>query len=128
MSNTEKESLAINIQIIASIVSIGTIIISVLLLYNQQLELEKKEPILTAKQAQKLSTFNRSLILIIVIIFLIINFILYDISKKEGEDLTPYNLQILASVLTVIASAIALYVVLQERNGKQISDVENPII
>ena len=80
------------------------------------------------KQTQKLSTFNRTLILIIVIVFLVINYILYKISKEEGEDLKPYNLQLIASILTVIASGIALYVVLQEREGEQIVDVENPVI
>lgn len=128
MTNKEKESLAITIQIIASIVSVGTVIISILLLYNEQLEIEGKETFFTAKQAQKLSTFNRTLILIILTIFLIINYVLYKISKEEGEDLTPYILQLVASVLTVISSAIALYVVLRQREGEQIVDVENPII
>ncbi|MBE6138150.1 MAG: hypothetical protein E7173_00205 [Firmicutes bacterium] len=126
--NIKIEIDAINVQIIASIISIGTVLISILLLYNQKLEMEEKEPILNATQTQKLSTFNRTLILIIVIVFLIINFLLYKISKEEGEDLKPYNLQLVASVLTVIASGIALYVVLQAREGKQISDVENPVI
>lgn len=128
MTNKEKESLAITIQIIASIVSIGTVIISILLLYNEQLEIEGKEPFLSAKQAQKLSTFNRTLILIILTIFLIINYVLYKISKEEGEDLTPYILQLVASVLTIISSAIALYVVLRQREGDLVVDVENPII
>ena len=35
ITNKEKESLATTIQIIASIVSIGTVIISILLLYNE---------------------------------------------------------------------------------------------
>jgi len=126
--NIQAEINAINIQIIASMISIGTIIISIVLLYNQKLEKEGKKPFLNATQAQKLSAFNRSLILIIVIVFLIINFILYKISKEEGEDLKPYNLQLIASILTVIASGIALYVVLKEREGEGITDVENPII
>ena len=126
--NTEIEINAITVQIITSIISIGTIFISILLLYNQQLEMEGKETFLTAKQTQKLSKFNRTLILIIVIVFLVINYILYKISKEEGEDLKPYNLQLIASILTVIASGIALYVVLQEREGEQIVDVENPVI
>lgn len=128
MNNKQKESTAISVQIIASIISVGTIIISIILLYNEQLEIENKEPFLKAKQAQQLTTFNRSLILFIVIVFLIINFILYKISKEEGEDLAPYELQLIASCLTVVASAIALYVVLRQRQGKQIVDVENPII
>lgn len=126
--NIKVEINAITVQIITSIISIGTVFISILLLYNQQLEMEGKEPFLNAEEAQKLSTFNRSLILIIGVVFLIVNFILYKISKEEGEYLTPYNLQLIASVLTIIASGIALYVVLQEREGEQIVDVENPVI
>lgn len=128
MSNKEKESLSITVQIVASIVSIATIIISVVLLYNEQLEIEEKETFLTADQAQALTTFNRILILIILVIFLIVNYVLYKISKEEGEDLTPYVLQMIGSVLTVAAAVIALYIVFRERSGEQIVDVENPII
>lgn len=128
MNHKEKESLAITIQIIASLVSIGTVIISIILLYNEQLEINDKEPLIDADTAQKLTTFNRILILILFIIFLIINYVLYNISKEEGEDLKPYTLQIIASYFSLIAASIALYVVLIQRNGEQVSDVENPII
>lgn len=128
MSNKEKESLLITIQIISSIVSIGTVIISIILLYNEQLEINNKEPFLDAEAAQKLTTFNRILILIIFIVFLVINYILYDISKEEGEDLKPYELQIIASYFSLFAASIALYVVLLQRSGEQVVDVENPII
>lgn len=128
MNNKEKESLAITIQIIASLVSIGTVIISIILLYNEQLEINGEEPFLEADTAQKLTTFNRVLILILFIIFLIINYVLYNISKEEGEDLKPYTLQIIASYFSLIAASIALYVVLLQRDGQQVSDVENPII
>ena len=128
MSNKEKESLLISIQIISSIVSIGTVIISIILLYNEQLEINNEEPFLDAEAAQKLTTFNRILILIIFIVFLVINYILYDISKEEGEDLKPYKLQIIASYFSLFAASIALYVVLLQRSGEQVVDVENPII
>lgn len=128
MSNKEKESLLITIQIISSIISIGTVIISIILLYNEQLEINNEEPFLDAEAAQKLTTFNRILILIIFIVFLVINYILYDISKEEGEDLKPYELQIIASYFSLFAASIALYVVLLQRSGEQVVDVENPII
>lgn len=128
MSNKEKESLLITIQIISSIVSIGTVIISIILLYNEQLEINNEEPFLDAEAAQKLTTFNRILILIIFIVFLVINYILYDISKEEGEDLKPYKLQIIASYFSLFAASIALYVVLLQRSGEQVVYVENPII
>ena len=128
MTNKEKESMAITIQIIGSIISIGTVLISILLLYNQQLEINGKEPLLTPNNTQKLSTFNRSLIVIILFVFLIINYILYNISKEEGEDLKVYKLQIIASYLSVISALIALYVVIKNPDGEQITDIENPIV
>ncbi len=128
MNNKKKESLAITIQIIASLISIGTVIISIILLYNEQLEINGEDPFLDAEVAQKLTTFNRILILILFIIFLIINYVLYNISKEEGENLKPYTLQIIASYFSLTAAAIALYVVLLQRGGQQVSDVENPII
>lgn len=128
MSNKDKEKIAITIQIIASLISIGTVIISIILLYNEQLEINNQEPFLDAESAQKLTTFNRVLILIIFIVFLVINYVLYNISKEEGEDLKPYELQIIASYFSLFAASIALYVVLLERGGEQVVDVENPII
>ena len=128
MSNKDKEKIAITIQIIASLISIGTVIISIILLYNEQLEINNQEPFLDAESAQKLTTFNRVLILIIFIVFLVINYVLYNISKEEGEDLKPSELQIIASYFSLFAASIALYVVLLERGGEQVVDVENPII
>ena len=127
MNRKEKESQAITVQIIVSLVSILTVLVSIVLLYNHQLELENKETFLTPDEAQKLTTFNRVLVVIVLVIFLIINYLLYYISKEEGEDLKPYRLQIVASYLTVVAALIGLYVVLKQPGGDNIADIENPI-
>ena len=66
--------------------------------------------------------------MVTAIIFLYINYRLYKISKKEGEDLLVYNLQIIASILSVIAAIIVFYVVSIEPSGDEISDIENPVI
>lgn len=127
MTNKQKESIAITVQIITSIVSIATVIISIILLYNHQLELNDKEPFLSPDEAQKITTFNRFLVVFVLIIFLIINYFLYYISKEEGENLKAYKLQIAASYLSVAAALIGLYVVLKNPNGENIADIENPI-
>ena len=127
MNRQEKESVAITVQIIVSLISISTVLISIILLYNHQLELNNKETFLTADEAQKLTTFNRILVVIVLIIFLIINYFLYFISKEEGENLKAYRLQITASYLSVAAALIGLYVVLKEPGGQNIADIENPI-
>jgi formate hydrogenlyase subunit 3/multisubunit Na+/H+ antiporter MnhD subunit len=128
MKKNEQEIKILNIQIITSITVIITIIISILLSYNQKKDLENKKTLFTKKQTHNISYINRLIILITSIIFLFINYKLYQISKKEGEDLKTYYLQILASILTTLAAIIVLYVVSIEPSGEQISDIENPVI
>lgn len=118
---------AINIQIIALAITFITTIISIIITYNQKLELKDEDTILNAKEALKLTLFNRKLILVIAFVFLYINFILYDISKEEGEDLKPYNLQIISSLFIIISGIIALYVV-SLSSTENIADVENPLV
>lgn len=125
--NKRKEINYIDYQIIISVVSILVIIISITLLYNEQTYLKTGKYIIPPKYAKNLSIFNRTLSLITVIIFLYINYQLYYISKEENEDLKPYKLQISASILTVIASIIVLYVATTSTT-ETIGDVENPII
>lgn len=124
----KKEIELIDKQIFVSIISIITIIASIILLYNQKLYLEKKRPLFSVNTTQKISLTNRLITLITLIAFLIYNYKLYEISKKEGEDLTNYILQIIASLLSVIAGIIVLYVVINSNPDDSISEVENPII
>lgn len=128
MSNEEKGIIAIYAQIIVSAISVIEIIVSILLLYNEKLEMKGEKTLFNAEQTQKISVFNRTFILVTAIIFLIINYALYKISKEQGENLKPYELQIVASYLTIIAAIITLYIVLNPTNEGQVVDVENPII
>ncbi len=125
--NKNKEIKYIDYQIITSVVSIIVIIISIVLLYNEQIYLENKKYVISPKKARNLTIFNRVLALITVLIFLYVNYRLYFISKEENENLKPYKLQISASVLTVIASIIVLYVATTSTT-ETVPDVENPII
>lgn len=118
----------LNIQIFISLIVIITVITSIILTYNQKLELQNKKTLFNKRTTHNISYINRLIILITGLIFLYINYKLYQISKKEGEDLKVYYLQIIASILTVIAAAIALYVVSKETEINSVDDVENPII
>lgn len=125
--NKKKEIKLINYQTYISIVSIIVILISLVLLYNEQLCLKKEKPILSPKSAKTVSVFNKTLALITIISFLYINYLLYKISEEEQENLTPYKLQISASIFTLVAGIIVLYVVATAK-VENVSDVENPII
>lgn len=122
-----KEEEYINIQIYALIFTLVSVIISLLLTYNQKLQIQNKETLFDSKKTFKITKFNRILILILGLVFLYINYKLYEISKKEGENLKPYELQIFASILTVITASITLYVVSLSNKG-DVADIENPII
>ena len=125
--NKKEELNAINIQLYTLIFFLVTTVISVLLTYNQKLSLEKKKTLFSSKESLKLTLFNRKLIVILSFVFLYVNIKLYNLSKDEGEDLKPYTLQIVASVLAIVSGLIALYVV-SLSNTETVADVENPII
>ena len=124
----QKEELsAINIQLYTLVIVLTSTIISIITTYNQKLELENKETLFNSKESLKITLFNRKLIVVIALIFFYVNVKLYNISKEEGEDLKPYNLQIIASIFTIISGLIALYVV-SLSNTENVGDVENPVI
>lgn len=125
--NKKEEIRAIDIQLIAITFLIITSVISFIITYNQKLNLENKKTFLNSKESLKITKFNRKLGLIIALIFLYVNIKLYNISKKEGENLKSYTLQIIASTLVVVSSLITLYVVSLSET-ENLVDVENPII
>ena len=123
----EEEIKAVNVQLVALYITLISAIISIIITQVQKLNLEEKEPNLDSQKLFNLTLFNRILIVILSIVFLCVNYSLYNISKKEGENLKSYILQIVASILTLISGLIALYVV-SLSGTEDIVDVENPII
>lgn len=117
----------INIQLVALVFTLITAIISIIITYNQKLELEEKETLFTPKDSLKITLFNRKLILLISLVFLYVNFKLFNISKDEGENLKPYKLQIIASIFIIVSGLIALYVV-SLSSTENVADVENPVV
>ena len=125
--NKKEEIRAIDIQLIAITFLIITSVISFIITYNQKLNLENQKTFFNSKESLKITSFNRKLGLIIALIFLYVNIKLYNISKKEGENLKSYTLQIIASILVVISSLITLYVVSLSET-ENLVDVENPLV
>ena len=126
MNSKNEEIKAINIQLVALLIALVSAFISIIITYNQKLDLEDRNTT-DPKKIFNLTLFNRILIVVLSLVFLYVNYKLYDISKKQGENLKSYKLQIVASILTIIAGVIALYVV-SLSTKENIVDVENPII
>lgn len=126
MKNNEQA--IVDEEIILSIISIGTIIISISLLYNQRCKLNGTNKIYNNKEEYNVNLYNKIFIFIVFAIFLFININIYNKIKKEGkEDPRPYLLQIYSSILIIIATIITLYVA-YITPIKDESDIENPTI
>ena len=125
--NKKEEVKAINIQLVALVIVLFSTVVSILITYNQKLNLEKKKTLFDSKESFDITLFNRVLIVVLSFVFLYVNIELFNLSKKEGEDLKSYILQIIASVLAIISGLIALYVV-GLSTTENIVDVENPVI
>ena len=117
---------AIDIQFYTLFFSLASIVISLILTYNQKLIKEDKKTLLSDKASYNLSLFNRGLILSIALIFLYVNYKDYKTSNNNKQK-KKSTLQIDASLLTIIAASISLYVVYNSK-PEAITNIQNPIV
>lgn len=117
---------SLDIQMIATIGYILSLLISLFLTYNSKTELLTKKPIISSKNSHYVSILNRIIVLFLSLVFLYINFEDKNRAQKKGEDVTFLNLQITASDLSVLAAIIVLYVVVESGQYSIITSVENP--
>lgn len=128
MQDQNDEAHLLDIQIITTILFIISLLISILITYNDKQIAKNEPPILTGKQAANLSIFNRTVVVILTVIFLYINYKSRENARKDNEEMWPFNLQICASELSLLATIIVLYVVV-ETAGQQytiIPGINNP--
>lgn len=122
MNQKNNEIQILEIQITATILYIGSLILSALLTYNDERIAKKENPIFTNKQAANLSIFNRTLVVILTFTFLWATYKSRENAKKNNQKLWPFDLQMYASELSMLATIIVLYVVIQTA-GEQYSIV-----
>lgn len=113
-----------DIQIILSLLSIGTIIVSIVLLYNDSLEKENK--LFDNKIKHNINFYNRIFIFIILLLFCYINYNDYIVDKNKGNRTDLDELQIGASILTLIAASIVVYIAYIKPIDSE--TIENPTI
>ena len=127
MSNYDlEEDYLLRLQIILSIIFIFTLFVSISLSYNSMMECEGRDRIYSDKDALNVLRINRIISLLVALGFVLIN--MYDKSVKEKYNLDKgkADLQILASIITLVSSLIVLYVAFSS-NSSIISN-ENPEI
>lgn len=126
MNTTEKELKAINEQIIATILFLGTIIVSLSLSIDRRQKILNKKAIYSNEKARNIAIINRIIVIFIVLIYLQIDKENLDITKEKQNQTNLANLQIIAEIITLIAALIALYITYNSKT-EDIS-IENPEI
>ena len=126
MSNYDLEEVKLlKAQMVLSVLAIVTVLVSLGLSYNEILKLNKTTPLFSRKMENGILISNRLLALIISIGFLYIDYIDKNIKQKyKKNNLRDAQLQINASILSVIASIIVLYTASNGKNGEV--GLENP--
>lgn len=124
MKNREIELL--DLQLITTYIFVGSLFISILLTYDDKIRIKENRHILSQKDSAALSIFNRSLVVLLGISFLYINYENRKLGIIKQEDIKPYNLQLTASGFSIISSLIVLYVVITSGNYSIIVSGENP--
>lgn len=128
MEEKNNEVTLLDIQLIASILYIASLSLSIILTYNDKQIAKKKKPILTNTQAANLSVFNRGFIVILTLVFLYTTYQSRENAKKENQKIWPFDLQLCASELSLLATVIVLYVVVKTAGERYsiVPGINNP--
>jgi len=125
----EKKLTLLNYQIISSILFIISIVISIVLTYDEKQQVLKKDRLFSETFDKYLNLFNRILSLSIVAFILYINYATYEIQKQKRSNLDSFRHQIYASIFSLISAIIVLYTVIENwYENPNITSIENPII
>lgn len=126
MNTKQDEIKLLNFQNIVTTIYIISLLLSIYITNTDKdciVNPDKKHP-----DTIKLAIFNRTLVVILTLLFLYISIKNKNIGLKKGKKEDLFNLQIMASELTLISTIIVLYVVIKSsgRNYTIISGVSNP--
>ena len=112
MNKVNEEIRLLDIQIITTIIYIGSLVLSIYLTYNDKLNLMNQKGIFTKKQTINYSIFNRTLVVVLTAIYLYISYQNNKIAEQKSRNISATKLQLTASELSFISTIIVLYVVI----------------
>lgn len=125
--NTKQEEIKIlNFQNIVTTIYILSLILSIYITNIDKdciVNPDKKHP-----NTIKLAIFNRTLVVVLTLLFLYISIQNRKIGIQKGKKTDLFNLQVMASEITLLSTVIVLYVVIKSmgENYTIISGVSNP--
>lgn len=128
MNDTKKEANLLDLQMITTLIYIGSLILSIYITYNDKITVETGTGFLSKKQNKNFSIFNRTLVVILTLLFLYISYENRKIIEKKKGDMNAASLQVFASEISLVSTLIVLYVVLKTSGEEYsiISGAGNP--
>lgn len=120
-----KEVQLIKYQEYATIIYEIVLIVSFLLLYDEEKKKTKGIGIFKSKTRSSILLINRSIVVIICLVFLYANYENYKKIKNNNEDTSSLELQLFGSILVLCAALISIYIVIKNYNKDAISEFEN---
>lgn len=124
---TKKDIDLLNIQIFISVFLLVTVIISIIVTYDEEQNDLEKKPIFSQKTDKYLNMFNRILSVIIFLVLLYINYEGTELAKQKGSDLRPFQKQLVATLLGLVAALIILSIAIENWNqNDEEAEFENP--
>ncbi len=116
----------------ASLIGTGLFIVSLFIsmsiIYDEKQKRLNKTRLYDDKMVPKISISNKWLVVVLSIVFLYINYISTNREKEKGGNTSNLNLQVIASILALIAAIIALYTTGESSDAGDVDvvDIENP--
>ena len=124
----DQQMLIVDGQLVGTILYILSLVISIVLIINQRQRSQNKEGFLTAKESQILALFNKIFVLLLLFLFLYLDYEAKDLAEKTNQDTSALELQIIASIISLVPVLIGIYVVVTDfsNTNLQTAEIENP--
>lgn len=111
MNDQKKEENLLDLQIITTLIYIGSLILSIYITYNDKITIANGKGFLSKKQNAIFSKFNRTLVVVLTLIYLYVSYENRKTIEKKKGDIQAASLQVFASELSLVSTLIVLYVV-----------------
>lgn len=125
----QKEQLfIIDGQLIGTILYILSFVATITVIVNQRKVALNKKGFLTTEESQIIITLNKIFILLLLLLFLYLDYRSKKLAKNTNQDVSSLNLQIIASIISLVPALIGLYVVITNFSATnfQTAEIENP--
>lgn len=125
----QKEQLfIIDGQLIASILYILSFVATIIVIINQRNLALNRKGFLTVEESQIIITLNKIFILLLLLLFVYLNYKSIKLAENTNQNTNSLNLQMISSIISLVPALIGLYVVITDFSATtfQTAEIENP--